>query len=211
MCLRQRRRAADVGEAHRLAAAGIVGDRHHHRRDLPAILAQHALQRSEVHVPLERMVERGHAAFRNRNIQRLGAHRLDIAARRVEMGVRRDQVALLGDQREQQVLRRPALVGRDDVPEVHQVLHRRLEAVEARRPGIALVAGHHGAPLGRAHRRGAAIGQKVDDHIVRIQLEQIVTCRLQQAFALLARGHPDRLDGLDAERFNDGLHGSLPG
>ena len=56
MGLRQRRRAADVGEAHRLAAAGIVGDGHHHRRDLPAILLQHTLQRGKVHVALERMV-----------------------------------------------------------------------------------------------------------------------------------------------------------
>ena len=204
-------RTANVGKAHRLAAASIVGDRHHDGRDLPAVLAQHALERGKVHVSLERMVERGHAAFCNRNVQRLCAHRLDIAARRVEMGVRRDQVALLGDQREQQMLRCPALVGGNDVGKVHQVLHRSLEAVEARRARIALVAGHYRAPLRCAHCGGARVSQQIDDHIVRMQLEQIVTRCLQQALALLARGHADRLDGLDAERFNDGLHGSLPG
>ncbi len=111
-----------------------------------------------------------------------------------------------GNQREEEMLRSAPLMGGDDVLEVHQILHGRFEPVEARRAGIALIAGHHRAPLRRAHGRRATIGQQIDQHVIRMQLEQIVARIFQQSFALVSRGHADRLDRFDAEGFDNGLH-----
>ena len=50
-----RRHRAHVGQRHRLAAAGVVGDGEHAQRDLlPAHLGDELLQRRHVHVALER-------------------------------------------------------------------------------------------------------------------------------------------------------------
>ncbi len=99
-------------------------------------------------------------------------------------------------------------MGRDDMPKWHQILHRRFEAKKRRRSRVALIAIHHRCPLARAHRRGAGIGQQIDQHIFRLKPKQVVVRGGQQFVALGAGGHSNRLNGFDTEGFDDRLQGS---
>ena len=105
---------------------------------------------------------------------------------------------------EQDALRGAPLVGRDDVAVAEDVLHRLLEAKEARAAGVGLVAAHDAGPLLRAHRRRAAVGQKIDHDVLGAQPEQVEPGRLQQRFALRAGRHADRFDDLDPVWLDDG-------
>ena len=163
----------------------------------------------DIHVALERVLRFGLAAFGNDQVNRVGALRLDIGARGVEMGVVRHRVMRLGDHREQDALGGPALVGRDQVLERHQVLDRRLETVESRAAGVGLVTLHQRGPLAGAHAGGARVGQEVDQHVVRMQREQVVIGVAQALLPFFAGGHADRFDRLDAEGFDDGFHGAI--
>ena len=197
---------AHVLEADRLPAARVVRHGQHHERYPRTLLLQQPVEALEVDVALERMrlvrvVRRG-----GHQVHRLGAGRLDVAAGRVEVRVGRYQLALAADDREQDRLGRPSLVGRDDVTERHQLAHSRLEPVVGRGAGIGLVAPHHGRPLLRAHRAGAGIGQQVDDHVVGVDREQVPARFLEQRPPLGGRREPDRLHHLDPERLDDRLH-----
>ena len=192
----------------RLTAARVVGDRDHDAGDGVAVLAEESLEPREVHVPLERMRRRRVESFRRWQVDRLGAGCFDIAARGVEMRVRGNLASGSADQMKQDRLGRAALMRWDDVAERHEVAHRLLEAAEGGRTGVALVTEHDRRPLLRAHRRGAGIGQEVDQHVVGSEPEKVVMGVAQEALALLLCREPQRFHGLDSERFDDCLHGA---
>ena len=117
---------AQVRHRHRLAAAGVVGHRDEHHGHVP--LGQHPLERLDVHVALERVSRGGHVSLGHREVERLGAAVLDVRPRRVEVRVVRDRLPRTPDRAEQDLLRRPPLVGGDHVLEGEQLLHRVAEA-----------------------------------------------------------------------------------
>src|SRR5690606_666496 len=72
---------------------------------------------------------------------------------------------------------------------------------------VAFVSPHHTCPLLTAHGAGAAISQQIDGHILCPNQKWIIMGLFQNAFTLLARGKINRLNRLDSERFNYGIHG----
>ena len=76
---------------------------------------------------------------------------------------------------EEDPLGRPALVGGDHVLEREQLAHGVPEHVVRRRAGVGLVAVLDRGPLVAAHRAGARVGEQVDQHVLRVHLEQVVT------------------------------------
>ena len=103
-------------------------------------------------------------------------------------------------------LARPWCVGRTCGMPVRS-LHHRLEAEPALRPGVRLVAAEHAGPLLARHRRRAAVGQQVDEHVLGGDQERVEVGLAEDRLALGRRGEPDRLDHLDPERLDDGFHG----
>ena len=65
-------------------------------------------------------------------VDRLGTRELDVGARRVEMGVVGHDLARAADDREEDLLGGPSLVGRDDVLEREELLNCLEEAVPGR-------------------------------------------------------------------------------
>src|SRR5581483_7959177 len=122
----------------RLATAGVVRDRDEHDRYVRGAFLEQGLERLEVHVSLERMEGLGAAALGDHEIDRLGTGRLDVGPGRVEVRVVRVFFSRYGDHREQDLLGRPPLMGRDDVPEREQLLYRLEEHVPGRRARVAL-------------------------------------------------------------------------
>jgi hypothetical protein len=70
------------------------------------------------------VLRRGVTALGDEHVGGQRTGRLDVRARRVEMGVVRDDLARATDGREEDLLRCPALVDRDDVPEREQLANR---------------------------------------------------------------------------------------
>ena len=132
------------------------------------------LQGSNVHIALERVLGFRVTALFNHQVDGLRALRFDIGTGGIEMRVVRYRVGFVGNQCKQDAFGGAALVGRNQVPEWHQVFHRRFETVIRRAAGIGFIAHHQCAPLPGAHAGGARIGQQVDQHIVRVQGEQVV-------------------------------------
>ena len=62
-----------------------------------------------------------------------------------------------------------------------QIAHDRLEAIERSAAGVRLVALHQRAPLCRRHRTGTRVGQQVDEHVIRMEQEDVPASRLQRA------------------------------
>ena len=131
---------------------------------------------------------------------------LDVRARRVEVRVRRDDLARVDDRAEEDALGAAALVRRHDEREAEHLLDRRLEPREALRAGVGLVAEHHRRPLRVAHRAGAGVGQEIELDVARGELEDVPAGDLERALALLARRRADGLDHLDPKRFARGTH-----
>ena len=80
------------------------------------------------------------------------------------------------------------------------------QLVEGAAAGVALIATHDVGPLLLAHGGGARIGQKIDEHVLGAQVEQVVVGLFQQGAPFGHAGHADGLYGLDAEWFDDGFH-----
>ena len=95
-----------------------------------AAFADEGVQRFEIHVALERVDDRWVAPLLDDQVDRLGAGELDVGPGRVEVGVAGDRLAGTPDDGEEDLLGRPALVGRDDVLEREEGL----DAVEEAEP-----------------------------------------------------------------------------
>ena len=113
----------------------------------------------------------------------------------------------LAERGEQDLLGGAALVRRQYLAEAEDVLHRGQEAEPRAAAGVGLVAAHDGRPLFGAHRRGAAVGEEVDEHVLGLEQEDVVGGLPQALLALGGGREADGLDGLDLERLDDGLHG----
>ena len=197
---------AQVLEAHWLTATGVVGDRDHDERDvLRAAFTDAGIEGGDVHVALEGMQDRWVVALLDHQVDGLRAGELDVGSRRVEMCVVRHHLAWTADDAEQDLLRCAPLVGGDHVLEREERLHALQEPVPGRRSRVALVAALDARPLRGRHRAGARIGQQVDEHVIRVEVEQVVAGRLELLLPLRDGRQPDRLDALDAERFDDRL------
>ena len=64
-------------------------------------------------------------------------------------------------------------------------------------------------PLVPAHGTRPGVGQQVDQHVARAQLEQIEAGLADRVAPLLGGRHHQRLDGVDAERLDDGSERGL--
>ena len=150
-CCRQiRLRLADVLHRDRLAALRIVRHGDHAQGDvLRADVADELSQGGGVHVPLEIGDAVGIDALGRGQIDGRGAGELDVRPGRVEMGVVGHELARSADDREEDSLGGPALVRGDDVLECRSVRGPCLEAKEAPRAGVRLVAAHDARPIGR--------------------------------------------------------------
>ena len=123
-------------------------------------------ERGDIHVALERVV-RVH-------VQRLGARQVygfttekfDIRTRRVEMGVVGNNGVRFDRDAEQDALRRPTLVRRDDLLESKDIHDRVTESIPATGAGVGLIATHDAGPGFRRHRAGPRVGQQIDNHVL---------------------------------------------
>jgi hypothetical protein len=199
----QRPYAAQVGQRHRLPAAGVVRHRDDDQRDTIAVAVQRRFEFGEIHVALERMQHRRLASFRDHEVARLGLFDLDVRARRIEVVVVGHDLAGQQDRVEQNALGCPPLVRRDDVGEAGQFPHDALEAEERSAAGVGLVAVDQRGPLRQRHRAGPGIGEQIDQNVLRRKLEDVVTCTRQRRDPLIACRELPRLDRLDAERLDD--------
>ena len=194
----------DVLHRHGLAAAGVVGHGQHDQgHALAAGALNQALQRGDVHVAFERMLQAGLAALGDDQIDRLGADELDVGAGGVEVRVVGDDIAFLAHHAEEDALGGAALVGGDDVLVAEDILNGGAELLEAAAAGVTLVAFHDGRPLVGGHGAGAGVGEQVDEDIVGRQQEKVVVRGAEQLLALRAGGPVDGFDALDAEWFDD--------
>ena len=88
------------------------------------------------------------------------------------------------DRGEQDLLGGAALVRRDHVREREQLLHGLEEPEPRGRAGVALVAVLDRRPLVPGHRAGPGVGEQVDQHVVGMQVEQVVAGRADRGLAL---------------------------
>ena len=200
----QRPDRPQVLQRHRLAAAAVVGHRHHHAGHVVRPLGQQHLQGVHVEVALERVPGPRIPGVRGDQVGRRRAGVLDVGPGGVEVGVARHHLARPAEQGEQDPLGRPALVGGDHVREGEQLLHGLLEDRVRGGAGVRLVAVLDRRPLVPAHRPGAGVGEQVDQHVLGPQLEEVVVGGGQMPAALGLRGQPHRLDRVDPERLDDG-------
>src|SRR5690606_11624190 len=94
----------------------------------------------------------------------------------------------------------------DDVLKPRQPGHRLPQPAEVGAARVRFVAEEHARPLAVAHGAGAAVGQQVDNDLLRRQGEQIVAGFFNPAQPLLAAGQHDRFYDFGAIRFCTGTH-----
>src|SRR5690606_14250237 len=169
-------------------------------------LLQKLFQGGHVHVAFERMVRRRVARFRDGQVHGPQAVAHDVGPGRVEVGVAHHRLAFLPDAAEQHVLRAPPLVGGDDVLKPRLPGHRLPQPAAVGAARVRFVAEEHARPLAVAHGAGAAVGQQVDNDLLRRQGEQIVAGFFNPAQPLLAAGQHERFYDFGAIRFCTGTH-----
>ena len=189
---------ADVGQAHRLAAARVVGHgQHRHRHRFPAVGGQKAVQAVEVDVALERVQHVGVTPLTDHQVHRLSTVHLDVCPGGVEVVVRRDLLARRDEGAEEQVLGHAALVRGDDEGKAGEVLHHAAKMVKVTSPGVGLVTQHQAGPLVIGHGRGAGVGQEVDEDVLRRNGEDVVAGLLETPSPGVPIRQADRLHHLD--------------
>ena len=172
LAARQLAGRADVGHAHRLTAAGVVGHGDHDQRDLLAFAAcTRSRERARSILPLKGWSGRL-AALGDHQVHRLPP-RYSTLARVVSKWL------LLGTTspgcssapKRMRSAARPWWVGMTCLKPV--ILRTtRLEAVKGAGAGIRFIALHHAGPLAGGHGAGAAVGQQVDQHVVGFELRR---------------------------------------
>ena len=108
---------------------------------------QEGVEPIHVHVAFERVPRCRIVALRDEQVDRRPAGELDVGTGGVEMRVVRDDLAGATDRSEQDLFRRPSLMGRDDVPEREEILNRREETKPRWGSRVALVAVLNCCPL----------------------------------------------------------------
>ena len=164
-----------VRQADRLATCRVVGDRdHHHGHVLAPASCDQIVERGGVEVALERMQACRVASLGDDEIDRLGTGELHVGPCRVEMGVVGHDLSGAPDHREEDPLRGAALVRGYHVAEREQLGDGLEEDEPGGRAGVGLVAVLDGRPLVPAHRAGARVGEQVDEHVARREVEDVV-------------------------------------
>ncbi len=176
---------------------------------LRADLVQHALERDEVDVALERVEALRIARLGHRDVVPDAAGELDVGARGREVEVGRHDRAGPDEDLRQQVLGATALVGRNQVAIAVDVVHRRLEPEVAARAGVGLVAELHRRALLLGHGGGAAVGEQVDEDVVGAEQERVPAGLLDCLPPPHRVRQRDRLDDLDLP--GGRIHGSIVG
>ena len=169
------------------------------------------LQRRDIHVALEIEARLRVGGFGDGQVHGARAGEFDIGAGGIEVRVAGDDVAGLAQHGEEDALRRAALVRGDHVAEAGEFIDHVLQAEETLAAGVGFVTAHHRRPLLRGHGAGAGIGQQVDQDVTRWNQEKVIAGFPQVLLAFVARGVPQRLYALDAERLDDGLHRARSG
>jgi hypothetical protein len=152
----QARLLADVGD---LAGRGRLQD---------------LLEPPEVDVALEREDRLGHLGLVDGHVHPQPAGELDVLPRGREVEVRGHFGAGPDEREREQVLRAPTLVRGDQVPVAERLAHGLLEAEEAARARVGLVPELHRGALLLRERGGAAVGEQVDEHVLRAQEKRVV-------------------------------------
>ena len=196
----------EVLEAHRLPATRVARHRAHDQGHVGALGGQQGLEPPEVEIALERVAVSRVGRLRYRQVDRPRAAVLDVGPGRVEMRVARHGLPSAAQQLEEDALAGAPLVGRQRVLEPGDVTDGIAEPVEAGGAGVAFVGSHDPGPLLCTHRTRAAVGEQIDEHLIRIDLEQVEPGATQDLLALRWAGETDGLDDLDPERLDDGLH-----
>ena len=190
----------DIRHGNRLSAHGVVRHRQHHKRHISLVFYEHFLEFFERHIALERQFLLRVLRLVDGHVDGFRLAALDVAFRRVEMGVARNNVTLLHQIREQYILGCATLMRRNHVLKTENALHHRLELVERRRTGITLVAQHQLGPLAVAHRACSRVGQAVDIDLLGLQHKLIVMGFLEPLFSLFACALSEWFDHLDLPR-----------
>ncbi len=190
--------SGEVGERERLPAGHVQAGLHAHERDAFGRGGrEHLLEGDQIDVALEQVRRLGVARLRDRDVDPDAARELDVRARGREVEVGRHEQTGLDEQLREQVLGAATLVGRDDMPVAVQLPHRLLEPVEAARARVRLVAELHRGALLLRERGRAAVGEEVDEDVVRAEQERVVAGGFERTPALRLRPERDRLDDLD--------------
>jgi hypothetical protein len=189
---------ADVPERGRLAAAAVVGDGHHHQRHFAGALPpDEPVELLHIHVALEGNLRPGVVRFLDGQVQGNAPPDLDVGPGGIEMDVVGHGIALPDHGFEEKALRRPSLVGRDDMGKAEDRPDRLVKMKIIARPGVGFVPEHDPGPLVIRHRRGAAIGQKVDEDLLGRDVEDIEAGPLQDGLPFAAACPADGFDDLD--------------
>src|SRR5690625_3948127 len=186
------------------AGASIVGHRQNERADVfTAALADERVHALDVGAALEWKIAFGLRRNRRHAVNGLGPAELDVGARRIKMGVAQKGLAPAAQVSVQNALGRPSLVGRKNIWIAGQVMNGPFKALPADRARIGFISLHHSRPLRRAHGRRPAVGQQINDDLLRLQLERVVAGFRQVFFALRSGGQGNGLNRLDAKRLDD--------
>ena len=154
---------ANIGHRNGLPTTRIVRNRHHDDGNaFRAVLGDEFLECLDIHVALERVIGVEITCFGTGQVDRRTSNELDVAARRVEVGVVRHDGVGFDHDPEQDVFRCPALMRWNDLLESEYVFHGVAKTVPAARPGVGLVAAHHGSPGFGGHGAGAGVRQQID-------------------------------------------------
>ena len=148
----------------------IVTNTHRH---VVRPLAEQRVQCGDVHVALERMAARGVVSFGDHEVDGLGTGGLDVGSGGVEVGVVRHDLAGPADDAEQDPLGGPPWwVGMTCSKGTARARRRRTGSTTASRRTTRRRAGSR--PTGRGSSRRSRVGEQIDQHVARRELEQVV-------------------------------------
>ncbi len=197
----------EVRHRDRLPTSGVVRDGHHPERNLfDAIFFDEGAQLAKIHVPFEGMCIGRIICIVDDEVCRSPAAGADVGIGGVEVHIARHPLIRLDQHCAQNIFRRAALVGRDEMLEPEDVLHRGFETLERACAGVRLVAAHDRRPLLLAHRAGARVGEQIDEDILGFEGEDVIACLDELRLALLWRDQADRFGDLDTKRFRGIMH-----
>ncbi len=191
-----------VFQAHGLPSSGVVGDGGHHERNpVFAVGLDGLFEFFNIHVALERVCRLGTKGLVDDAVHGLSAVIEDMGPGGIEGHIEGNHVSLFDEGAENHVLRRPSLVGGNDVIEAENFLYRGLEVEETVRSCIGFVSHQKSSPLVLAHGAGAGIGEKVDVDILGAQAEHVVMPPFEGLFPLFLVGNAYGFHHFDTERF----------
>lgn len=126
------------------------------------------LQASEVYITFEVIVGIVIRREMSWNINCGSTAEFDVRPRGIEMCVAEEYLSLSPKLAIKDSFGSTALMGREYVFKSFEVSDLIIKYLPTLGTGVGFVATHDAGPLLTAHRRGSAVGQKVDDHMARM-------------------------------------------